>query len=55
MVPFKIFVAIVFLITISMQVKQLADFAEWRGSVIEALYVAIILSLLFSTDFLSWD
>ena len=50
--PFAIFIVLIIIINIALQALQFHDFRETRSMVIEALYLAIVLALVFSTDFL---
>lgn len=51
---FKLIVMLLMMVTIILQVKQFTDSNDNRGLVLNAIYVAIIVALVTTTDFLPW-
>jgi hypothetical protein len=52
--PISLIILLIFLFSVCLQVWQIYDFSEMRSQLIEAMYIAIILALVFTTDFLKF-
>lgn len=52
---FQLLLIPVIMLTIAMQVAQFYDFRQWRAQVIDVVYLAIVIALMFYAKIFPWQ